>query len=295
MNLDGGGSNGDAVVGLDELASRFRPLKMRIAGFGGKTTLARRIVERLGPGMVYIGEDALHFVDSGGGSEKPEKELGVDGYGDSGSLAIGLSSGTEDDDCEIGVVEAGAKKDKVVVAGDEDSDGAARKRKTKTKPKPSKKKGFQVRPSADVAAAADAATLAFLAVELMPAPCPTPPSPARLAQAAPTYYRQASQNSPLPTHHSPSRSPQPLGFVSDGFWADLHAIINPQTHVTILLDYPLSTCLYRVTKRTLKRWWSGELLFGGQLKETLLQLYGRGALKIDVLLMSGGKEDLIVR
>ncbi|KAJ3075709.1 hypothetical protein HDU98_007101 [Podochytrium sp. JEL0797] len=59
------------------------------------------------------------------------------------------------------------------------------------------------------------------------------------------------------------------GFVTDGFWKDIHDILMPQTNVVIVLDFPLHIVFWRLLKRTAWRVWSGETLWNTDVRETL--------------------------
>lgn len=52
------------------------------------------------------------------------------------------------------------------------------------------------------------------------------------------------------------------GWCVAGNYAVVRDLIWPRAQVIIWLDYPLSTVFWRLTRRTLRRWWTRELLWG---------------------------------
>ncbi|KAJ3343527.1 hypothetical protein HDU83_005653 [Entophlyctis luteolus] len=57
------------------------------------------------------------------------------------------------------------------------------------------------------------------------------------------------------------------GYVTDGFWKDIHPILLPQINIIIWLDYPFYISFWRLLKRTVWRCWTGEKLWGGETRE----------------------------
>lgn len=52
------------------------------------------------------------------------------------------------------------------------------------------------------------------------------------------------------------------GWVVAGNYATVRDIVWPRAQAVIWLDYPLPTVFWRLTRRTFRRWWTRELLWG---------------------------------
>ncbi|KAJ3112052.1 hypothetical protein HK100_002462 [Physocladia obscura] len=61
------------------------------------------------------------------------------------------------------------------------------------------------------------------------------------------------------------------GFVTDGFWRDIHGVLLPRVNVVVALDYPLGVVLWRLVVRTFWRCWTKQPLWDTDITESFLQ------------------------